>query len=162
MNIKEVKDLIQEVLQSDISEFELEHTGTKIRLRRGFSTASGASLLPVQNAAPAMTPAAAPPQPQPPGPAVPEEVEEPEKEGGLHFITSPIVGTFYRAPSPNAEPFVKVGSVVEEGTILCIVEAMKLMNEIPSDIAGEIVRVHVENGHPVEFGQKLFAIRPRP
>ena len=77
------------------------------------------------------------------------------------MITSPIVGTFYRAPAPGAEAYVKVGSKVEVGAMLCIVEAMKLMNEIPSDVAGEIVEILVENGQPVEFGQKLFSIRPR-
>ncbi|HYK90523.1 MAG TPA: acetyl-CoA carboxylase biotin carboxyl carrier protein [Acidobacteriota bacterium] len=162
MNIKEVKDLIQEVLQSDISEFELEHTGTKIRLRRGYSTGSSASLLPVQTLAPSAPSATSiPPASQPPGQPVQEETKEPGEEDGLHFITSPIVGTFYRSSSPGAESYVKVGSVVDEGAILCIVEAMKLMNEIPSDISGEIVRIYVENGHPVEFAQKLFAIRPR-
>ncbi len=159
MNIKEVKDLIHEILQSDISEFELEHTGTKVRLRRGFSAEPPA----VSPAAVVVTHSSATPvstghkvsaaHPAPP----PEEAEESD----LHIITSPIVGTFYRAPSPGAESFVKVGDTVEEGAVLCIVEAMKLMNEIPSDIAGEVVRLYVENAHPVEFGQKLFAIRPR-
>jgi acetyl-CoA carboxylase biotin carboxyl carrier protein len=162
MNIKEVKDLIQEVLQSDISEFELEHTGTKVRLRRGFSTGSAAPAPPAQAMAPvaASAPVTLPPAPPSrPGPA--EEPKEPQEEGGLHIITSPIVGTFYRAPSPGSEPFVKIGDTVEEGAILCIVEAMKLMNEIPSDMAGELMRVYVENGNPVEYGQELFGIRPR-
>ncbi len=161
MNIKEVKDLIQEVLQSDISEFELEHTGTKIRLRRGFSAGAAAPQLPMQIVAPVATQAPAFPTPPPQVPVPPEREEARETDEGLHVITSPIVGTVYRSPSPGAEPYVKVGSIVEEGTILCIVEAMKLMNEIPSDIAGEIVRAYVENGEPVEFGQKLFALRPR-
>jgi acetyl-CoA carboxylase biotin carboxyl carrier protein len=98
-----------------------------------------------------------------PAPAAPPLVaaSDETEEIGLHYITSPIVGTFYRSPTPSAEPFVKPGSIVDEGSVLCIVEAMKLMNEIPSDIAGEVVRIFVDNGHPVEFGQKLFAIRPR-
>jgi acetyl-CoA carboxylase biotin carboxyl carrier protein len=159
MNIKEVKELIQEILQSDISEFELEHTGTKLKLCRGYG-----------NPQVTVAPAAPPPvtqlplprhvhEPAPPAPAAAAAQEIPE--AGLHIITSPIVGTFYRASSPGAEPYVKVGQNVEEGTILCVVEAMKLMNEIPSDVAGEITRIYVENSHPVEFGQKLFAIRPR-
>jgi acetyl-CoA carboxylase biotin carboxyl carrier protein len=82
-------------------------------------------------------------------------------EEGLHIITSPIVGTFYRAPAPGADPYVKIGNKIEVGTILCIVEAMKLMNEIPSDVAGEVVEIHAENGQPVEYGQQLFSIRPR-
>jgi acetyl-CoA carboxylase biotin carboxyl carrier protein len=91
----------------------------------------------------------------PPAPA------EASADEGLHLIGSPIVGTFYRAPSPGADPYVKIGDMVEEGTTLCIVEAMKLMNEIPSDIAGTIERTYAENGHPVEYGQRLFGIRPR-
>ncbi len=159
MNIKEVKDLIQEVLQSDISEFELEHTGTKIRLRRGFSTASS-PLLPVQTVMPPSTPSAVALASQP-APAAATETQEAKEEDDLHFITSPIVGTFYRASTPGADPYVRVGDVVEEGAVLCLVEAMKLMNEIPSDVAGEIVRIYVDNGHPVEFGQRLFGIRSR-
>jgi acetyl-CoA carboxylase biotin carboxyl carrier protein len=161
MNMKEVKDLIQEILQSDISEFELEHTGTKIRLRRGLSAGSAVSSPTVQPTFPVVAPAPMIQSPPPPtASVVAEEPKEPREEDGLHFITSPIVGTFYRAPSPGAEPYVKVGDTVEDGTILCIVEAMKLMNEIPSDIAGEVVRIYVENGHPVEYGQRLFGIRP--
>jgi len=158
MNIKEVKDLIQEILQSDISEFELEHTGTKLRLKRGFGGGTAA----VSGADPR---ASSTVESLPQAPIV-QAVTSIEKAGDsnesdLHIITSPIVGTFYRAPAPGAEPFVKIGDQVEEGTILCIVEAMKLMNEIPSDVAGEVVKIYVENGRPVEFGQKLFGIRPR-
>jgi acetyl-CoA carboxylase biotin carboxyl carrier protein len=83
-----------------------------------------------------------------------------ENEDGLSFVTSPIVGTFYRAPNPDAEPYVKVGDHVTKGQTLCIVEAMKLMNEIEADVSGTIVRVLPENAQPVEFGQRLFAIRP--
>jgi acetyl-CoA carboxylase biotin carboxyl carrier protein len=154
MNIKEVKDLINEILQSDISEFELDHTGTKLRLKRGFGSQD--SFVPAQPSPHALIPVA-------PAPGVGQSaavVTEESEESGLHFIASPIVGTFYRASSPSAEPYVKVGDRVEEGRILCIVEAMKLMNEIPSDSSGEIVAIYVENGHPVEFGQKLFGIRP--
>ena len=161
MNIKEVKDLIQEILQSDISEFELEHTGTKVKLRRGFAASDGtpgpvtqiSSRLSAAGretgvpAAGAFTHAAA--------------REELGIEEGLHVITSPIVGTFFRAPAPGAEPYVEVGARIEVGTILCIVEAMKLMNEIPADLAGEVTAIYVEDNHPVEYGQKLFGIRPR-
>jgi acetyl-CoA carboxylase biotin carboxyl carrier protein len=158
MNIKEVKDLIQEVLQSDISEFELEHTGTRVRIKREFGRDTA-----IASAAPhranisisASRPAAAE--------TVPSSVEDsgdPE-EMSLHIITSPIVGTVYCAPNPESEPYVKLGDQIQEGSILCLVEAMKLMNEIPSDAEGEIARIYIENGHPVEFGQKLFGIRPR-
>jgi acetyl-CoA carboxylase biotin carboxyl carrier protein len=159
MDIKEVKDLIQEVLQSDISEFELEHLGTRVRIKRGFT---GDSALDA---------------PKPPkrasirhdfSPSTAGETELPAdenarnaEEDALHMVLSPIVGTFYRTPNPESEPYVKLGDQVHEGSILCLVEAMKLMNEIPSDMNGEILRIYVENGHPVEFGQKLFGIRPR-
>ncbi len=158
MNIKEVKDLIHEVLQSDINEFELEHTGTKVRLKRGTAATAGSS----------QSPAAIPHASL--SSAHPLQIEvtsadasrtEGERDEDLHLITSPIVGTFYRSPSPGTEPYVKAGDLIEEGAVLCIVEAMKLMNEIPSDAAGEIVRIFVDNGHPVEFGQKLFGIRLR-
>jgi acetyl-CoA carboxylase biotin carboxyl carrier protein len=86
---------------------------------------------------------------------------QPAPEEGLHLVKSPIVGTFYEAPSPGAPPFVKVGDSVEVGQVLCIVEAMKLLNEIESDVAGEIVKKLATNGQPIEYGQELFAIRPR-
>jgi acetyl-CoA carboxylase biotin carboxyl carrier protein len=162
MNIKEVKDLIQEILRSDISEFELEHTGTRVRLRRGIAH-QGAAAAPEAHAG-LKTPAAGreavfsssavfgPPM---------SAKEEAPAEDDLHYITSPIVGTFFRSPVSGTEPYVTIGSKVEVGAMLCIVEAMKLMNEIPSDVAGEVVEIFPENGQPVEFGQKLFAIRPR-
>ncbi len=157
MNMKEVKDLIHEVLQSDISEFELEHTGTRLRLKRGFGQdPAGVPLLKSQP----VTASLSVPQSGPEQAASPVESTEEAEENSLHIITSPIVGTVYRSSSPGSEPFVKPGDHVNEGSILCIVEAMKLMNEIPSDVAGEIVRIYIENGNPVEFGQKLFAIRP--
>jgi acetyl-CoA carboxylase biotin carboxyl carrier protein len=159
MNIKEVKDLIQEILQSDISEFELEQTGTKIRIRRGrqrILESGGAGSDPLMHT-PALEPQVVTVERVTP----PQALAEEQAESGLHVITSPIVGTFYRAPSPGAESYVKIGDMVEEGKILCIVEAMKLMNEIPSDTAGVIEKIYVENGHPVEYGQRLFGIRPR-
>jgi acetyl-CoA carboxylase biotin carboxyl carrier protein len=160
MNIKEIKDLIKEILQSDIREFELEHTGTKVKLHRGFAAEMATATPPTvlvshTSVAPAAVVHAGSAAPLPTG-------QEEAEEVGLHIITSPIVGTFYRSASPGVEPFVKVGDAIEEGTVLCIVEAMKLMNEIPSDVAGEVVHAYVENAHPVEYGQKLFAIRPRP
>lgn len=152
MNIKEVKDLIQEVLRSDIAEFELEHTGTRVKLKRVRHRGPGepgASASAPQAAAITFTPAQLPS----------DEHSESQDDSALHVITSPIVGTFYRTPSPGAEPYVKTGDQVREGSVLCIVEAMKLMNQIPSDVEGEIAHIYVENGNPVEFGQRLFAIR---
>jgi len=162
MNIKEVKDLIQDILHSDISEFELEHTGTKVRLRRGFASGDG---VPAPTAQITTRPVSSGPESHPvtavpvAAPVTPKG--ETAAGEGLHLITSPIVGTFYRAPAPGAEPYIKIGSKIEVGTILCIVEAMKLMNEIPSDVAGDVVEIHAENGQPVEYGQQLFSIRPR-
>lgn len=156
MDVKEIKDLIKEVLQSDICEFELEQTDTRVRLKRGFGresslpSASPQQMMMVHSLPSKTIPVSS-------GPATTETSED----STLHIITSPIVGTAYRAPSPESDPYVKLGDRIEEGSILCLVEAMKLMNEIPSDIAGEIVHIYIENGHPVEFGQKLFAIRPR-
>ena len=156
MNMKEVKDLIQEILQSDISEFELEHTGTKVRLKRGFdadnSQASHESV--AENHSPSRKPMSETQS----LPSPPEEPVE-RQDHGLHLITSPIVGTFYRAPSPEAATYVEVGDKISKGSTLCVVEAMKLMNEIPSDVSGLIEEVYVDNAHPVEFGQKLFGIR---
>jgi len=160
MNIKEVKDLIHEILRSDIREFELEHTGTKLKFRRGSSQQEGS--LSIQPAPPSPAHPSAASNTSASAPILEPDTEtEPLQESGLHFITSPIVGTFYRAPAPGSDPFVKIGTSVEEGTILCVVEAMKLMNEIPSDLAGEVAQIYVENNRPVEFGQKLLAIRPR-
>ena len=158
MNIKEVKDLIQEILQSDINEFELEHTGTRIRLKRGYcqepsisSPAHSQQMSVSYTPSKSVTAESASPRAENPDDA---------EEASLHIVTSPIVGTAYRAPNPESEPYVKLGDKIREGSILCLVEAMKLMNEIPSDIDGEVVRIYIENAHPVEFGQKLFGLRP--
>jgi len=157
MNMKEVKDLIQEILQSDITEFELEHTGTRVKLKRGMKGPEVTQLsLTRPSVAPSHPSSSAPPEPSPPA-----IKQEDLSDNGLHLITSPIVGTFFRAPSPGAAPYIEVGDVVEEGSILCVVEAMKLMNEIPADTTGEVVHIYVENSQPVEFGQKLFGLRPR-
>lgn len=153
MNQKELKELIEFLVEKDIAEFELERGDVKVRIKRGADAimasipTSQASSLP-GHMAPAQAPAAAPSHPQ-----------KAEQED-VHQVKSPIVGTFYEAPSPGSPPYVKVGDTVEVGQILCIVEAMKLMNEIESDVAGEIVKKLASNGQPVEYGQPLFAIRP--
>jgi len=162
MNIKEVKDLIREILLSDISEFELEHTGTRVKLRRGPASNENALVSVPHTAVSQVAPAHELPGITAGSHAPSAAAGEPiVSEEGLHIITSPIVGTFYRAAAPESEPFVRISSVVETGTTLCIVEAMKLMNEIPSDVSGEVVEIYVENSQPVEYGQKLFGIRPR-
>ena len=149
MNLKELKEIIDIVTSKEsIEELELEKSGLRLRIRRASSSGPTVS---VAAAAPALSMSA--PTPQAP---VAQETEE-----ELYYVKSPIVGTFYKAPSPTSEPFVSIGDFVEKGSVICIIEAMKLMNEIESDVAGEIVSTLVENGQPVEYGEKLFAIRPR-
>jgi len=158
VGLEEIKSLIALVAKEPFQEFEFEAGAMKFRIRK--DSVHGPA--PVVYAAPAMqaAPAMAAPQALPaptlqaaPAPAAPAE------DAGIHYITSPIVGTFYRASNPNTPPFVSVGDTVRPGQTLCIVEAMKLMNEIDCDIAGEVVKVLVENGTPVEYGEKLFAVR---
>ena len=147
LSFKEIKDLIDLVCERGLSGLEIEQTGFRIRID-GFRQAAGNGAAPAAALAAGAPALAAPPAPQPP-----VEAEN------LHVITSPIVGTFYRAPSPQAESFAEVGQKVAKGKILCIIESMKLMNEIESDVEGEIVEVYPRNGQPVEYGEKLFAIR---
>ena len=164
MNVKEIKELVDLVARRGIAALELERAGFRIRIE-GPRSVAVPPLRPVPaypageawEAAPVAFPAAAAPAPAaaPAGP-VREVVDE-----GIHFVTSPIVGTFYRSPNPDAEPFVKVGDAVEKGKVLCIIEAMKLMNEIESDVSGAIVEVFPQNGQPVEYGERLFAVKVR-
>ncbi len=162
MNLKEIKDLVDLIIQNGITEFELERRGVRLRIKRGANSLPPGSLQaadslappePVYRPVPAIVaPAAA---------GLPESAATAEaRAGDLHVVKAPIVGTFYDAPSPGAPPFVKVGDRVEVEQVLCIIEAMKLMNEIESDVAGEIVKRYVENAQPVEYGEFLFAIRP--
>lgn len=152
--LEQVQELIELLEQRGLEEFELERPGVRIRLRRRTSAPAPAHLIePFQAsansgmAAPAATPVAPP-------------AAERVAEGELHIVKSPIVGTFYAATVPDAAPFVKLGDQVEVGQVVCIIEAMKLMNEIEADVAGEIVRIYTENAQPVEYGESLFAIRP--
>jgi acetyl-CoA carboxylase biotin carboxyl carrier protein len=156
IGVEDVKALISLVAKEQIHEFEFESGSVRFRIRKDGVAPILASPQPTAAPAPvaqAQSPiqAAAAPASQAPG--------VPADEPGVHFITSPIVGTFYRAPSPNASPYVQVGDFVKPGQTLCVVEAMKLMNEIECDAAGEVVRVLVENGQPVEYGERLFAVR---
>ena len=149
MDFDEIKQILALVKEHELAEFELAHQDFKIRIRKD-GVAPGP--LPVQAAAPAAIAPAAPAAdvPQPP---VPESGDE------LAVVTSPIVGTFYSASEPGAPAFAQVGDVVRKGQILCIIEAMKLMNEIESEYDGEIVKAYVDNGKPVQFGERLFAIK---
>jgi acetyl-CoA carboxylase biotin carboxyl carrier protein len=176
MNPKELKELIEFLVDKDISEFELERGDLKVRLKRGQQPAPPPAVAPVVVAAPAPTisqpvvhvPAAPPPAaipqsspaPAPSAPSAAPAAEE-DSEAGLHIVRSPIVGTYYESPSPGAPAFVKVGDSVSVGQVLCIVEAMKLMNEIESDASGEVVKIFASNSQPVEYGQKLFGIKAR-
>ena len=165
MNQKELKELIDFLIEKDISEFELERGDVKVRIKRG-----GDSSAPIITHAMPMAPVSIP------APAIPATGHAPPAtaaspatsaappaamEEDLHQVKSPIVGTFYEAPGPGAPPFVKPGDQVAAGQVLCIIEAMKLMNEIESDVSGEVVKALASNGQPVEYGQALFAIRPR-
>jgi acetyl-CoA carboxylase biotin carboxyl carrier protein len=161
MNLKEIKELIQFLKEEDIAEFELERGDVKVRIKRAsvdhppaVVVAAAPPPIPELRATAADVSSAA-------ASAAPGQEPGPPPEEGLHAVRSPIVGTFYEAPSPGAPPFVKPGDIVEVGQLLCIVEAMKLMNEIESDVAGEIVKKLVTNGQPIEYGQELFVIRPR-
>jgi len=158
--LDDVKNLLALVSKEGISEFEYEAPNVRLRIRKDSGIVSAP-------AAPAPAPVltyAAPSLPvhsvvAPTAAQAPASPEAPADEPGIHFITSPIVGTFYRSPNPNSGPFVQVGDRVKPGQTLCIVEAMKLMNEIECDTAGEVVKVLVENGQPVEYGERLFAVR---
>jgi len=155
MNLKELKELIEMLKDTDISEVEIERSGVKVKLRKGGDVT-------YHHAMPRMDhpPAAiiAPALPVAPAPAA-EKPAEPVKTNQIK-VTSPIVGTFYRASSPDKPPYVETGDTVRNGQVLCIIEAMKLMNEIESETAGKIVQILVESGQPVEYGQPLFVIEP--
>ena len=165
MNQKELKELIDFLIEKDISEFELERGDVKVRIKRGGDTSAPviAHAVPMASVTMAAPPAHSGGQApvHSTAPAAPAAPPHAAAEEELHQVKSPIVGTFYESPAPGSMPFVKVGDQVAAGQVLCIIEAMKLMNEIESDMAGEIVRVLVNNGQPVEYGQPLFAIRPR-
>ncbi|OGP35594.1 MAG: acetyl-CoA carboxylase, biotin carboxyl carrier protein [Deltaproteobacteria bacterium GWC2_65_14] len=148
MNVKEIREILELLKGTDVSELEVSRGENVLKVRRG------AVLEP--RPLPASRPASEPPQP-PPAPAAPPKPETPPKAAAKEVV-SPIVGTFYRAPAPDAAPFVEVGMRVTKGQILCIVEAMKIMNQIESDASGTVVAILVENAQPVAYGQSLFHI----
>jgi acetyl-CoA carboxylase biotin carboxyl carrier protein len=167
MNLKEIKELVDLITEKGISEFELERAGVRLKISRP----TGAAAVQVVSQA-ASQPAemrtalsqevpSAPPRvmlaPAPVSAAAAEPISSPD---GLHVVRSPMVGTFYSAPSQDSPVFVQIGDRVQPGQVLCIIEAMKLMNEIEAEISGEIVACHVENGQPVEYGEPLFDVRP--
>ena len=159
VDVGQLEHLLDFMAAHDLEEFEYEHGGLHIRLRKGSSAPKGVVRGAAQPpaAAPAIAPHPAAPEPKAAAP-VPSAPAAPAEE--FHIIKSPIVGTFYAASSPDTPPFVKVGDEIQVGQVVCIIEAMKLMNEIDADVKGQLVRVLVENSQPVEYGQPLFAIRP--
>lgn len=151
MNLKEIKEIIKLMNDNELAEIEVEREGSKLKLKKTCGDVVFASPQPVARAIGA--------------PTILTDVQTAEqanqtKRSNLKEIASPMVGTFYRAPSPESPPFVEVGQIIEKGKVVCIVEAMKLMNEIKSDIKGKIVEIPVENAQPVEFGQVMFYIEP--
>jgi acetyl-CoA carboxylase biotin carboxyl carrier protein len=171
LNMDELRDLVQLIAEHGFTDFELEREGFRVRLRRELTPqiinqSSSSAVAPAQPQATASLPVAAQDagtegasaQPHPKHPGAEAEAAASADEG-LHIISSPIVGTFYRSPSPTAESFVRIGSHVDHDSIVCIIEAMKLMNEIQAETTGEVVKIYVENGQPVEYGQPLFGIK---
>jgi len=157
--VEQIEHLLKTMAEHNLEEFEYSRGDLRIRLKKpsaGIAYVPAAAPVPVPEI---IVAGASAPASSNSGPAVAPAAEARSTED-LHLVKSPIVGTFYGSPSPGAEPFVKVGGFIEAGQTLCIVEAMKLMNEIESDMSGEVLRIFAENGQPVEYGQPLFGIRP--
>jgi acetyl-CoA carboxylase biotin carboxyl carrier protein len=158
LDLKQIKQIIDLMKRSELTEFEVEEEGFKIKIKRGSGeqpvvSSSQLSAHPFSiGAAPAEAPAK-PASPTPPA------VASPEDETGVTYVKSPMVGTFYRSPSPDSPSFADAGTKVEEKTVVCIIEAMKIMNEIQAEAKGTVVEVLVENGQPVEYGQRLFKLK---
>jgi acetyl-CoA carboxylase biotin carboxyl carrier protein len=165
LNFKEILELIDKVADRGIAGIEIEQAGTKLRIDgkhvqpHVFTSYMGGEMKSEQPMLPSIPVNALPAPTSDATKAEEKKKAEEESEAGLHVITSPIVGTFYRAPNPEAPSFVNVGDRVSKGKVLCIIEAMKLMNEIESDVDGVIVQVYPQNGQPVEYGEKLFAVK---
>jgi acetyl-CoA carboxylase biotin carboxyl carrier protein len=157
MEFEDIERLLELVRQHDLAEFEIEHQGLKLRARKASAAFPMPPSMPHAATPAPPAPPAMPPVPPPPHLAVsaPSDTEAVE----LAVVKSPIVGTFYRSPEPGAASFVEIGERVKKDQVLCIIEAMKLMNEITSEYEGEIVSAYVENGQPVQYGERLFAIR---
>jgi acetyl-CoA carboxylase biotin carboxyl carrier protein len=167
--MKELKELIEFLKENKIGEFDLERGDLKVRIKfaqegaaasANLDLASLSRLLASAPAAPLTLPAVQATAASATASAASSAPAAESEEASLHIVKSPIVGTFYESPSPGTAAFVKIGDMVENGQVLCIIEAMKLMNEIESDAAGEIVKRFVQSGQPVEYGQQLFAVRP--
>ncbi|HVU35785.1 MAG TPA: acetyl-CoA carboxylase biotin carboxyl carrier protein [Opitutaceae bacterium] len=155
MDLKQIKQIIELMKRSELTEFAVEEEGFKLKIRRGTNG------LPVVSTTRGSNPPFAPADTTPPIPtaAVTPAPAAPKEEAGVTYIKSPMVGTFYRAASPESKPFMDVGGKVVENTVVCIIEAMKIMNEIQAETKGTVVEVLVENGQPVEYGQRLFKVK---
>jgi acetyl-CoA carboxylase biotin carboxyl carrier protein len=157
LDLKQIKQIIDLMKRSELSEFAVEEEGFKLKIRRGYNgipvVSGGHHASQAMAPEPAATPAAATGSPSASSPAAPED------EPGVAFIKSPMVGTFYRAASPESKPFVENGAKVIENSVVCIIEAMKIMNEIQAEAKGTILEILVESGQPVEYGQRLFKIK---
>ena len=156
--IQQIEQLLQFMTEHNLEEFEYSRGDLRIRLRK--PSAGVVVSAPRMIAAPEIIVPGSIESPQSASASGAAPASEARSTEDLHLVKSPIVGTYYESPSPGTEAFVKVGTFIETGKVLCIVEAMKLMNEIESDVTGEVVRIFVENGQPVEYGQPLFGIRP--
>jgi len=164
MDLNQIKQILELVREHELSEFELEHEGLRLKVRKDSN-----GVAPAAHPAPPPAPLALPPAgavhsapvAAAGGPALPAAADAADAEIELAVVKSPIVGTFYRSSEPGAASFVEIGSTVKKGEVLCIIEAMKLMNEIDSEYDGEIMNIYVENGQPVQYGERLFAIRTR-
>ena len=159
IDLKQLKELMRSLKQFEITELEIEKNGERIKLGRGSDVwPASVPAFPAGASYPPPAPSAAPAPSITPAPA-PAAAAAVVDDASVHYVTSPFVGTFYASPTPGAEAFVKVGSDVKPGQTLCIVEAMKLMNEIEAEVSGTVVEVYAQNGKPVEFGAKLFRIK---
>lgn len=156
IDLKQLRELMRSLKQFDITELVVEKDGERIKLRRGDHSVAGTQQY-LASIAPPMMHSMAPPPANDIGSVTKETALE--SDPNVVYVTSPFVGTFYRSPSPDAPAFVNVGQQIRSGQVLCIVEAMKLMNEIESEIAGTVLELLVENGKPVEYGDKLFRVR---
>jgi len=161
MDLDQLKQILDLVREHELSEFEVEHEGLRLKVRK--DAAGPVTVAPPVAGAPGVAPVprAAPAVGAPPPTALSPAAAEGETDIDLAVVKSPIVGTFYRSPEPGAPPFVEVGSTVKKGQVLCIIEAMKLMNEIDSEYDGELTNIYVESGQSVQYGERLFAIRTK-
>jgi acetyl-CoA carboxylase biotin carboxyl carrier protein len=161
MTLDEIKQLIEFIKGQELAEFELEQEGFKVRIKSGGQNHHVVAVPHMPGVMPMMSAPPAPLASAPVAAATPASAGAADEEGGeLCIVKSPIVGTFYRAAEPGAKDFVSVGDVVRKGQVLCIIEAMKLMNEIDSEYDGEVTSIYIENGQAVQYGERLFAIKP--